>query len=104
MRKFHRVITAAVLSAPMALAIGGAAAAEEGPSYDQHAATAGPNGVATQQVGAHGDQGGSGGAQYQQGSNSAGPDGASSDHTSSNSGHNGGTNTDNGGLLGVLGL
>lgn len=102
MRNFHRVITAAVLSAPVALAIGGAAAAEEGPSYDQHAATAGPNGVATQQVAsqqtdAHGDQGASGGAQYQQGHNNAGPDGASSGHTSSNSGHNGG-------LLGVLGL
>lgn len=99
MRKFHRVITAAVLSAPMALAIGGAASAEEGPSYDQHAATAGPNGVATQQITSqqNGDQGGSGSAQYQQDSNSAGPDGASSEHTSSNSG-------DNGGLLGVLSL
>ena len=103
MRNFHRVITAAVLSAPVALAIGGAAAAEEGPSYDQHAATAGPNGVATQQVAsqqtddAHGDQGASGGAQYRQGNNIAGPDGASSEHTSSNSGHNGG-------LLDVIGL
>lgn len=101
MRKFHRAIAATALSVPMALAVGGAASAEQGPSYTQHQASAGPDGVATQQVSAHsaGDgQGGSGAARFQQQSSSVGPDGASSDHTSSSTGDNGG------GLLGVLGL
>ena len=101
MRKLHRAIAATALSVPMALAIGGAASAAEGPAYGKQQTSVGPEGVATKQVSTHssGDaQGGSGAAEFHEQSSSAGPDGASSTHTSSDSGGNGG------GVLGVLGL
>lgn len=99
MRKFQRAIAATALSLPMALAVGGAASAAEGPSFGQQQTSVGPEGVATKQVSAQssgGAQGGSGDAQFHQQSSSVGPDGVSSSHVSSDAG--------NGGVLGVLGL
>lgn len=95
MRKFHRAMTAGVLSVPMVLAIGGVASAE-GTSFDQHQATVGPDGVATQRVDSRVTDNGD--ASFQKSNSSVGPDGASSGNTSSNSGHHGGL------LGGVLGL
>lgn len=93
MRKTHRLITAGVLSLPLALAAGGAASAE-GASYDQNQAVAGPDGVATQQVSSHAKDGGSakngGDASFQSNSSSVGPDGVSSDNTSATQGQKGG--------------